>query len=82
MANPRQIDTQKPGMKTRGATPWLVVRDYNDILTLVEKQGGRPKPEKQMSDFCQMFIDCDLRDLGFAGPTSHGAIVEKGRPNL
>lgn len=33
--------------------PWCVINDFNEIVCQNEKVGGRPRPERQMSDFRQ-----------------------------
>lgn len=45
----------------------MLVRDFNEILSNDEKNGGQTHPEKQMEDFWQAIVDCELRDLGFLG---------------
>lgn len=55
-----------------GATidkPWVVFGDFNEILYLAKKQGGRARPEKQISDFREFLTRCKLRDLGYVGST-------------
>ena len=46
---------------------WLCVGDYNEILSSEEKQGGLPRPPKQMEDFRQALLHCGLNNLGFIG---------------
>lgn len=31
--------------------PWFIIGDFNEILSLDEKCGGRPRTESQMEDF-------------------------------
>lgn len=59
---------------------WLVFCDFNEILGLYEKWGGRDRREKQMIEFRVVLNDCDLRDLGFVGTHILGAIEGKGHP--
>lgn len=47
--------------------PWVMFDDYNEILHLTKKWGGRARPEKQMSDFREVLARCELKDLGYAG---------------
>ncbi|KAG2674103.1 hypothetical protein I3760_13G120100 [Carya illinoinensis] len=47
---------------------WLVMGDFNEILHMGEKRGGRSRPEWQMEDFSDMLVECRLLDLGFCGP--------------
>ena len=54
-------------------------RDFNEILSANEKQGGEPRSEWQMANFREVLDDRRLRDLGFKGLNSHGAIEEMNR---
>ena len=54
-------------LKQRSNKPWLVVGDFNEILHPWEKEGGVPKPQRQMDKFKEALEVCDLRDLGFSG---------------
>lgn len=47
--------------------PWLVIKDFNEVLHLLEKWGGRARFEKQMEEFCEVLTACELRDLGYEG---------------
>jgi len=33
------------------STPWLLMGDFNEILYNIEKEGGRPRPQRQMQAF-------------------------------
>ncbi|KAH1098558.1 hypothetical protein J1N35_015479 [Gossypium stocksii] len=48
--------------------PWLVGGDFNDILYANEKQGGVVRDENRMNAFRKTLDDCQLEDIGFAGP--------------
>lgn len=48
--------------------PWLLGGDFNELLYLHEKRGGRPLPYTQIEDFRTILDDCSLQDLGFQGP--------------
>ncbi|KAF5449841.1 hypothetical protein F2P56_030246 [Juglans regia] len=48
--------------------PWLVGGDFNEVLYLHEKRGGRPWPYAQLENFRAVMEDCALQDLGFQGP--------------
>lgn len=54
-------------IKNVDALSWLIVEDFNKILTNSEKYGGRIRPEGQMENFRHVITDCGLRDLGFVG---------------
>ncbi|KAL4325747.1 hypothetical protein GQ457_11G028050 [Hibiscus cannabinus] len=42
--------------------PWLLGGDFNEILTLSEKQGGNRKPHHQLTDFRECLIRNNLTD--------------------
>ena len=48
-------------------TPWLVIGDFNEILTQDEKSEIVMAREGQMKAFRDVFQDCSLSDLGFTG---------------
>ena len=41
--------------------------DFNEILSLEEKIGGRLRSVAQMTEFRQALADCNLSDMGTAG---------------
>ena len=45
--------------------PWLVLGDFNEILYNHEKDGGRPRTQKQLHAFHDALSACQLSDLGF-----------------
>jgi hypothetical protein len=47
--------------------PWLVLRDFNEIVDNSEKVGGIPRIERQMEGFRKVIRDYNLGDLGFKG---------------
>ncbi|XVE86172.1 hypothetical protein DITRI_Ditri18aG0014600 [Diplodiscus trichospermus] len=53
------------GSGNQGA--WVCMGDFNEILWLTEKEGGRLKSDKQMKDFREALDDAGLCDLGFTG---------------
>lgn len=48
--------------------PWLVVEDFNEVLSSSEKREIRVRTERQPEDFMSALLDCELRDLGLSGP--------------
>ncbi|KAL4385506.1 hypothetical protein GQ457_15G018210 [Hibiscus cannabinus] len=50
--------------RLRGASPlpWLLGGDFNEILTLFEKQGGNRKPHHQLTDFRECLLRNNLAD--------------------
>lgn len=47
--------------------PWLVAGDFNEILYNHEKEGGRPRGQRQMQDFHEALSNCHLSDMGYEG---------------
>ena len=45
--------------------PWICIGDFNEILSVNEKQGGEPRSEWQMANFREVLDNCRLRDMGF-----------------
>ncbi|CAL1410372.1 unnamed protein product [Linum trigynum] len=48
--------------------PWLLVGDFNSILSPSEKLGGAPFDAARIRDFQEVVQDTGLIDLGFEGP--------------
>jgi hypothetical protein len=49
-------------------SPWLCVRDFNEVVQMSEIQGTNYRPRWQMEDFQRGLEDSGLHDLGFQGP--------------
>ncbi|XP_042944769.1 uncharacterized protein LOC122278652 [Carya illinoinensis] len=53
---------------SRGAHErWLVMGDFNEITSRMEKKGGKDRAELQMESFRRIIDDCTLIDLGSEG---------------
>ncbi|KAL5808585.1 hypothetical protein ACOSQ3_029276 [Xanthoceras sorbifolium] len=50
-----------------GPLPWLVGRDFNEILRGEEKLGGVERQRSLIEYFREILVECDLSDLGFSG---------------
>ncbi|KAI9113143.1 hypothetical protein K1719_015668 [Acacia pycnantha] len=48
--------------------PWVVMGDFNDIATAMEKSGGSGRVESRMRRFTDRLQRCRLSDLGSCGP--------------
>lgn len=48
--------------------PWLVVGDFNDILSSNEKFSSSPSSQRRIVAFRNCIDNCKLLDLGFNGP--------------
>ncbi|XP_074278047.1 uncharacterized protein LOC141601650 [Silene latifolia] len=49
-----------------GASPWLCIGDFNEILFATEMKGGN-HPQWQMNNFREAVDDCGLKVIGFEG---------------
>ena len=47
--------------------PWLCFGDFNEVLNLNEKLGGRDRRANLVNDFREALKDCDLTGLGSTG---------------
>lgn len=45
---------------------WVVGGDFNELLSVGEKEGGPIRPINQTFEFREMVGDCNLKDLGFS----------------
>ena len=48
--------------------PWMIVGDFNQILSVSEKFGGSQHSQPLMEGFCDALDDCELEELGYTGP--------------
>ncbi|KAG6666594.1 hypothetical protein CIPAW_01G042200 [Carya illinoinensis] len=46
---------------------WLLMGDFNEVLSINEKTGGRARTDRQMQEFHEVLDDCGLLDLGYIG---------------
>ncbi|KAI8014287.1 hypothetical protein LOK49_LG05G00313 [Camellia lanceoleosa] len=51
-----------------GHGPWMIARDFNEILFSYEKDGVNAWCRVQMEAFQSVVQDCELVDLGYSGP--------------
>lgn len=57
-------------LKTLGnliAIPWLLVGDWNQVISQEDKLGGRPVTSSLTSSLWSVISDCGLVDVGFSG---------------
>ena len=47
-------------LKISSSLPWLVIGDFNEIIGLSEKEGGRIRPNRQMELFLEVINFCAL----------------------
>lgn len=55
-------------LRTHSSLPWLVGGVFNEVLSVGEKAGGVARPQAMIDAFRNGLTDCDLTDLGYAGP--------------
>lgn len=48
--------------------PWIVLGDFNEVMSESEKLGGGPISFSRALRFSEMLNNCCLTDLGFSGP--------------
>ncbi|XP_042944683.1 uncharacterized protein LOC122278570 [Carya illinoinensis] len=46
---------------------WFLMGDFNEVLSVNEKVGGRARTDRQIQEFCELLDDCGLLDLGYIG---------------
>ena len=51
-------------IKSSSTLPWLC-GDFNEILNNDEKLGGASRPAKQMENFREALVDCELNEVQF-----------------
>ena len=48
--------------------PWVLLGNFNDMLSEDEKMGGSPVNRSRITAFKNFMDNCGLMDLGFQGP--------------
>lgn len=56
-------------LHARSSHPWLCYGDFNEILSIEEKQGRLLRPPRPMLDFREALLFCGIVDLGYRGNT-------------
>ena len=54
-------------LKAQHNLPWLIMGDFNEILSNNENVGGNPRPHQYMQAFQDVLNEFVLIDLGFTG---------------
>ncbi|KAL6195625.1 hypothetical protein ACLB2K_031243 [Fragaria x ananassa] len=55
-------------LKDKCGYPWVLGGDFNEIVSLQEKEGGLMRRSRQMESFQQTITDCSLRSMHASGP--------------
>ena len=55
-------------LRSKPHLPWCCMGDFNEILRMQEKRGGRIKVHDQMQAFRDVLDECGFVNLGFIGP--------------
>ena len=50
-------------LKGMSSLPWLAIGDFNEITGLMEKEGGRARPRRQMENFIDAINYCGFREV-------------------
>ena len=53
---------------TTSSLPWLVIGDFNEIMSMLEKEGGSYRPRQQLTNFVETINLYGLHDVGCGGP--------------
>jgi hypothetical protein len=62
--------------------PWLVLGDFNEVVSQAEKHGGAPVSSRRCLQFNEVINSCNLIDLGFKGPSSTWTNNRDGPSNI
>ncbi|GLT27325.1 hypothetical protein SLA2020_023310 [Shorea laevis] len=68
VAHKEESWTLLKSLKAASTLPWLCLGDFNEILRQSEKEGGNPRPYKQMDAFTEALNYCAFIKFGFKGP--------------
>ena len=47
--------------------PWIILGDFNEILMGSEKEGGALRSQRNMQNFRDALVDCNLFDMDYIG---------------
>lgn len=47
--------------------PWVVIGDFNEIVSNNEKHEGHLRDERAMHEFCNVLDDCGVMSMGYLG---------------
>ena len=58
--------------------PWLCLGDFNEILSITEKEGGAIRTQQQMDGFRRVINFCNFQDLGYCGADYTWSNMQEG----
>ena len=64
MVGQSQVLGKVEKIKNKFTLPWLCAGDFNEILKVDEKLGGRFRPIRHMEAFREVLDECEFKDLG------------------
>ncbi|XP_074377752.1 uncharacterized protein LOC141719274 [Apium graveolens] len=67
--NDRRVDSWNllRELAGRSTLPWCIIGDFNGLMVMEEKKGGRSRPRYRLEGFSEAVMDCGLMDLGYTG---------------
>lgn len=54
-------------LSQKSALPWCIIGDFNDLMSISEKRGGRRPLNYLLQGFSDTVAECGLLDLGYEG---------------
>lgn len=54
-------------IRLNASDPWLMIGDFNEAMWQIEHRSRVKHSERQMRDFREVLVECDLQDIGFQG---------------
>ena len=63
--------------------PLMCIGDFNDVMTDMEKEGGRRKEMRKIQSFQELIESCSLKDVHFQGQkftwfgTKEGEVIKE-----
>lgn len=61
---------------------WLLIGDYNQVLSPNEKRGGLPVSTAQVRSFLEVIRTCELLDIGYSRPKFTWSNMRRGMANI
>ncbi|KAL4603668.1 hypothetical protein ACB092_10G140800 [Castanea dentata] len=65
-------------LNNQSQLPWLCLGDFNEILSISEKEGGTIRTQSQMERFREVVNYCNFQDLGYSGSDFTWSNMQEG----